>query len=73
MHREYATNTDGSWVEDKEVSCEWHFDAADVDFGKMQATDLEKYLHKVLPEDIEGLQTNSGNFLCCFCPASSIL
>ena len=46
--RSYTEQTDGSWIEDKEFAIMWHYEQADVEYGKMQATDLHKYLTKLL-------------------------
>ena len=46
--RQYTEATDGSWIEDKEYGIMWHYDAADAEYGKLQATDLHKYLLKAL-------------------------
>ena len=44
----YTEQTDGSWIEDKEYAIVWHYDNCDVEYGRMQAADLQKYLVKVL-------------------------
>ena len=46
--RQYTEATDGSWIEDKEYAIMWHYDQADAEYGKLQATDLHKYLLKAL-------------------------
>jgi len=46
--RQYTESTDGSWIEDKEYAIMWHYDQADAEYGKLQATDLHKYLLKAL-------------------------
>ena len=46
--RQYTEATDGSWIEDKEYGIMWHYDQADAEYGKLQATDLHKYLLKAL-------------------------
>lgn len=46
--QQYTERTDGSYVEDKESAVVWHFEAADVEFGRMQASELLKFLQNVL-------------------------
>jgi trehalose 6-phosphate synthase/phosphatase len=46
---EYTSHTDGSWIEDKEFAIVWHYARADPEYGKMQATELQKYLIRVIP------------------------
>jgi trehalose-phosphatase len=46
--RAYTEHTDGSWIEDKEFAIVWHFENADPEYGRMQASELVKYLNKVL-------------------------
>ena len=46
--RSYTEQTDGSWIEDKEFAIVWHYEQADEEYGRMQATDLHKYLTKAL-------------------------
>ena len=48
--REYATHTDGSWVEDKEASVEWHYDQTDAQYGSWQAVELSKLLTRMLAD-----------------------
>jgi len=51
---EYTAHVDGSWIEDKESAIVWHFDDCDVDFGKLQAGELDKYLMRIVnPEHAE--------------------
>ena len=45
----YCEQTDGSWIEDKECAIVWHYELADPEYGRMQASELQKYLIKVLP------------------------
>lgn len=44
----YTEQTDGSWIEDKEYGIVWHYEAADPEYGRMQASELSKYLNKVI-------------------------
>lgn len=44
----YTERTDGSYIEPKESAIVWHYEAADPEYGKMQASELAKYLQKVL-------------------------
>jgi hypothetical protein len=46
--RQYTENTDGSYIEDKESAIVWHYEQADPEFGRMQASELAKYLVKVI-------------------------
>lgn len=46
--RNYTEQTDGTWIEDKEFAIVWHYENADPEYGRMQASDLQKYLIKVL-------------------------
>jgi len=46
-HREYTERTDGSYIEDKESSIVWHYEQADPEYGKMQASEMVKYMEKV--------------------------
>lgn len=51
---QYTLHTDGSYVEDKDVAIVWHYENADPEFGLLQATELQKFLAKVLdPKVIE--------------------
>eukprot|EP00456_Euglypha_rotunda_P066147 TRINITY_DN5690_c0_g1_i15.p1 TRINITY_DN5690_c0_g1~~TRINITY_DN5690_c0_g1_i15.p1 ORF type:complete len:283 (+),score=32.66 TRINITY_DN5690_c0_g1_i15:82-849(+) len=44
----YTRRTDGSWIEDKEYGIVWHFENADPEYGRMQASEVSKYLIKVM-------------------------
>ena len=44
----YTEQTDGSWIEDKEFAIVWHYESADVEYGRMQSSELQKYLVKIL-------------------------
>jgi hypothetical protein len=46
-HSQYTERTDGSYIEDKESAVVWHFEAADPEYGRMQAAELAKYLDNV--------------------------
>lgn len=46
--RSYTEQTDGSWIEDKEFAIVWHYEQADPEYGRMQASELQKYLVKIL-------------------------
>mmetsp|Transcript_14574 Transcript_14574/g.22116 ORF Transcript_14574/g.22116 Transcript_14574/m.22116 type:complete len:903 (+) Transcript_14574:85-2793(+) len=46
----YTERTDGSYIEEKEVSLSWHFDAADPVFGQNQAGELHRYIEKIVSE-----------------------
>lgn len=45
--RGYTEHTDGSWIEDKEYAIVWHYAHADPEYGRMQASELQKYLARV--------------------------
>ena len=40
--KSYTEQTDGSWIEDKEFAIVWHYEQADVEYGRMQSADLQK-------------------------------
>ena len=44
----YTEQTDGSWIEPKEYAIVWHYENADPEYGRMQASELQKYLVKIL-------------------------
>ena len=44
----YTEQTDGSWIEPKEHAIVWHYENADPEYGRMQASELQKYLIKLL-------------------------
>jgi len=44
----YTEQTDGSWIEPKEYAIVWHYENADPEYGRMQASELQKYLIKLL-------------------------
>jgi len=46
--KKYTENTDGAYVEDKESAIVWHYESADPEYGRMQASELSKYLAKVI-------------------------
>jgi len=46
--RSYTAQTDGSWIEDKEFAVVWHYEQADPEYGRMQSSELQKYLVKIL-------------------------
>jgi trehalose 6-phosphate synthase/phosphatase len=46
--QQYTDCTDGSYVEDKESAIVWHYEAADPEYGRMQASELAKFLESVL-------------------------
>jgi trehalose-phosphatase len=46
--RSYTEQTDGSWIEPKEFAIVWHYEQADPEYGRMQASELQKYLVKIL-------------------------
>jgi len=46
--RSYTEQTDGSWIEDKEFAVVWHYEQADPEYGRLQASELSKYIVKVL-------------------------
>lgn len=48
LMEKYTERTDGSHIEPKESAIVWHYEAADPEYGKMQASELGKYLEKVL-------------------------
>ena len=48
LMQQYTERTDGSRIEPKESALVWHYEAADPEYGKMQASELVKYLEKVL-------------------------
>lgn len=45
---EFWQATDGSWVESKESSISWHYEGAEQQFGREQATELMKRLELLL-------------------------
>jgi len=52
--RAYTERTDGSYIEAKEVSLSWHYDAADPVFGSNQASELHRYIEKIVsPSSID--------------------
>lgn len=44
---QYTDRTDGSYIEDKESAIVWHFEAADPEYGRMQSSELSKFLMNV--------------------------
>jgi trehalose 6-phosphate synthase/phosphatase len=42
--RQFAARTPGAFVEEKEISLAWHYRAAEVEFGALQATELRLHL-----------------------------
>lgn len=48
LMKSYTERTDGSYIEPKESALVWHYEAADPEYGKMQASELTKYLQKVV-------------------------
>ena len=46
--QQYTDRTDGSYIEDKESAIVWHFEGADPEYGRMQASELAKFLQGVL-------------------------
>ena len=46
--KSYTESVDGSWIEDKEFAIVWHYEQADPEYGRMQASELHKYLIKVI-------------------------
>lgn len=38
--RSYCARTDGSWIEDKDYSIVWHYEAVDPEYGRMQVCAL---------------------------------
>eukprot|EP00475_Leptophrys_vorax_P020534 TRINITY_DN28121_c0_g1_i1.p1 TRINITY_DN28121_c0_g1~~TRINITY_DN28121_c0_g1_i1.p1 ORF type:complete len:914 (-),score=227.25 TRINITY_DN28121_c0_g1_i1:77-2797(-) len=48
LMKAYTERTDGSYIEPKESALVWHYEAADPEYGKMQANELAKYLQRVL-------------------------
>lgn len=46
--QEYTQHTDGSSIEDKDLAIVWHYENADPEFGLLQATELERFLAKVI-------------------------
>jgi trehalose 6-phosphate synthase/phosphatase len=46
--REYASRTPGSMVEEKPAGLAWHYRAADVEFGAIQANELRLHLSEIL-------------------------
>lgn len=51
---EFVEHTNGSTIEDKELSIVWHFEMVDPEFGRIQANELKKSLKTLLnPKKIE--------------------
>jgi len=48
----YTDRTDGSYIEAKEVSLSWHYDAADPVFGSNQAAELHRYIEKIVSSSV---------------------
>lgn len=46
--QEYTQHTDGSSIEDKDLAIVWHYENADPEFGLLQATEMERFLAKVI-------------------------
>ncbi|GAB5373430.1 hypothetical protein AAMO2058_001751000 [Amorphochlora amoebiformis] len=44
----YTERTDGAYIEHKEVSLTWHYEAADPVFGDTQASELHRYIQKIV-------------------------
>ncbi|CAL8463619.1 g3153 [Coccomyxa elongata] len=49
--QQYTESTDGSFVEKKESALVWHYNAADPDFGSLQAKELLDHLEGVLSNE----------------------
>jgi trehalose-6-phosphatase len=45
--RSYSDRTDGAYIEIKESALVWHYENADPEYGKSQASELAKYTEKV--------------------------
>jgi trehalose 6-phosphate synthase/phosphatase len=48
LMKAYTERTDGTYIEPKESALVWHYEGADPEYGKMQASELAKYLQKVV-------------------------
>mmetsp|Transcript_19949 Transcript_19949/g.32453 ORF Transcript_19949/g.32453 Transcript_19949/m.32453 type:complete len:967 (+) Transcript_19949:149-3049(+) len=48
----YTERTDGSYIETKEMSLSWHYDAADPVFGHNQAIELHRYIEKIVSSSV---------------------
>ena len=44
--RSYTEQTDGSWIEDKEFAIVWHYENADVEYGRMQSAEVSELTYK---------------------------
>ncbi len=56
----YTRRTDGSYMEEKEVSLSWHYDAADPEFGATQAQELRRYIEGIV--SMEHLEIRSYTY-----------
>jgi trehalose-6-phosphatase len=48
LFQHYTERTPGSFIEEKEINLTWHYQSADPEFGKWQATELQVNLEKLL-------------------------
>jgi len=55
--KKYAERLDGAYIEPKEASLVWHFEHTEVEYGRMQAVELVKYLENAVARpDVEILR-----------------